>query len=82
VTESGTLLFTKDDITAGKEVFSKYALMSYGTLLGNGAYYGPDFTAEYLSFLAEKLLPRELLLELANKAKSHDPAALGGKRTR
>src|SRR5574341_547022 len=53
-TEGGTLLFIAADISAGKEVFLKYNLMSYGTLLGNGAYYGPDYTAEYLHLVAEK----------------------------
>ncbi len=51
----GTMLFTADDLRAGKSVFLKYNLMSYGWLLGNGAYYGPDFTAEYLHMVAEHL---------------------------
>jgi len=53
--EDGILLFTDGDITAGKEVFLKYNLMSYGSLLGNGAYYGPDYTAEYLHLISEGL---------------------------
>lgn len=52
--EQGDLLFAAGDITAGKKVFLKYNLMSYGSLLGNGSYYGPDYTAEYLHLLAEK----------------------------
>ena len=52
-TNDGALLFTAADIIAGKEVFLKYNLMSYGTLLGNGAYYGPDYAAEYLNFLKD-----------------------------
>lgn len=54
-TEDGATLFTQEELTAGKEVFHKYNLMSYGTLLGNGAYYGPDYTAEYLRFVSEEV---------------------------
>lgn len=59
VTSDGEELFTYDDLTAGKAVFHKYNLMSYGTLLGNGAYYGPDYTAEYLGFVARGLEGRD-----------------------
>lgn len=54
----GEVLFTYEDLTAGKAVFHKYNLMSYGTLLGNGAYYGPDYTAEYLGFVSAELAMR------------------------
>ncbi|WML44022.1 nitric-oxide reductase large subunit [Neobacillus sp. PS3-40] len=49
VTDShGQVLFTKDSIKGGQAVFQKYALMDYGTVLGNGSYMGPDYTAEAL----------------------------------
>lgn len=38
-------LYTHDDIIQGKAYFQKYVLMDHGTLLGNGAYIGPDYTA-------------------------------------
>ncbi len=38
-------LYTYDDIVQGKAYFQKYVLMDHGTLLGNGAYIGPDYTA-------------------------------------
>ncbi len=44
----GNILFTSSDIKAGQEVFLKYGLMDDGTLLGHGAYLGPDYSAEYL----------------------------------
>jgi len=66
--EKGTLLFTNEDIQAGKEVFLKYNLMSYGTLLGNGAYYGPDYTAEYLNFVSKKI--REFVPEETEKVRN------------
>jgi nitric oxide reductase subunit B len=48
VSQSGQLLFTKDDITRGQELYQARGLMEYGSVLGHGAYLGPDFTAEYL----------------------------------
>jgi len=48
----GNILFTKDDIQSGQQVFLKYGLMEHGTLWGHGAYLGPDYTAEYLHDLA------------------------------
>jgi nitric oxide reductase subunit B len=58
-TTDGEVLFAYEDITAGKAVFHKYNLMSYGTLLGNGAYYGPDYTAEYLGLVSAELAGRD-----------------------
>jgi nitric oxide reductase subunit B len=48
VSESGRLLFTKQDITRGQELYQARGLMEYGSVLGHGAYLGPDYTAEYL----------------------------------
>ena len=48
VSESGQLLFTADDITKGQELYQARGLMQYGSVLGHGAYLGPDYTAEYL----------------------------------
>ncbi len=45
-------VFTKDDILKGQEVFQKYALMEYGSMFGDGAYRGPDFTAEALHYVS------------------------------
>jgi nitric oxide reductase subunit B len=52
VSASGEVVFTGDDITAGQQVFLKYALMENGTIWGHGAYLGPDFSAEYLHALS------------------------------
>ena len=49
----GDVLFTKDEIKGGQAVFQKYALMDYGTVLGNGSYMGPDYTAEALKIYTE-----------------------------
>jgi len=53
VDPSGRVLFTREDILGGQEVFLKYGLMENGTIWGHGAYLGPDFSAEYLRALGE-----------------------------
>ena len=50
------VLFTRDDIIGGMNVFQRYGLMEYGSVYGHGAYLGPDFTAEYLHKSAESLV--------------------------
>jgi nitric oxide reductase subunit B len=45
---AGQILFTADDVQQGQELFRKRGLMNYGTVLGHGAYLGPDYTAEAL----------------------------------
>ncbi|AGC61057.1 nitric-oxide reductase subunit B [Mycobacterium liflandii 128FXT] len=53
VGESGETLFTGAQITRGQEVYQARGLMQYGSVLGHGAYLGPDYTAEYLRMAAE-----------------------------
>lgn len=55
-TPEGEVLYTRSDIKDGQAVFQKYNLMGFGTILGNGSYFGPDYTAEYLDFLKEDLV--------------------------
>ena len=50
---NGQVLITKDSIKGGQAVFQKYGLMDYGTVLGNGSYMGPDYTAEALKIYTE-----------------------------
>ena len=52
VSAAGDILFTREDILTGQQVFLKYGLMENGTIWGHGAYLGPDFSAEYLHTLA------------------------------
>src|SRR5699024_1383390 len=49
----GETVMTKDSIIGGQSVFQKYGLMDYGTVLGNGSYMGPDYTAEALKVYTE-----------------------------
>lgn len=51
VDNSGEVLFTGHDITAGQEIFLKYGLMQNGSIWSHGAYLGPDFSADYLHTL-------------------------------
>jgi nitric oxide reductase subunit B len=44
----GRMVVAKEAITRGQVLFLKNALMDYGTLFGDGAGRGPDFTAEAL----------------------------------
>ena len=52
VDPAGEVVFTRNDILAGQQVFLKYGLMENGTIWGHGAYLGPDFSAEYLHVLS------------------------------
>lgn len=45
---NGSVLFTREDILAGQQIFLSNGLMEYGSIFGHGAYLGPDFTTEYL----------------------------------
>ncbi len=53
VTGKSEVVFSNDDILKGQGVFQKYALMEYGTMFGDGANRGPDFTAEALHLLTQ-----------------------------
>ncbi|MFZ1866584.1 MAG: cbb3-type cytochrome c oxidase subunit I [Polyangiales bacterium] len=44
----GTVLFTREEILRGQQVFATRGLMEHGTIFGHGAYLGPDFTADAL----------------------------------
>lgn len=48
VTQSGRVLFTGADITKGQEIFQARGIQEYGSIVGHGAYLGPDYTADYL----------------------------------
>src|SRR5262245_50379870 len=44
----GNVFFTGADVMAGQQAFLRKGLLEYGSVLGHGAYLGPDYTAEYL----------------------------------
>ncbi len=48
VAPDGSVVYTKDTIVSGKGVFQRTDLMDFGSLYGNGAYFGPDWGTDYL----------------------------------
>ncbi|MFC7157434.1 nitric-oxide reductase large subunit [Halomarina halobia] len=44
----GETVVTGEQVRAGKVTFQKNGLMNHGSILGNGAYYGVDYTADAL----------------------------------
>src|SRR5436305_15152226 len=50
------VLFTRQDILNGQQIFLKNGLMEYGSIFGHGAYLGPDYTADYLRRSASSVL--------------------------
>jgi nitric oxide reductase subunit B len=52
---AGKVLFTAQDIQLGQELFRKRNLMNYGSVLGHGAYFGPDYTAEVIHWMTEAM---------------------------
>ncbi|KXK21991.1 MAG: nitric oxide reductase qNor type [Bacteroidetes bacterium OLB12] len=48
ITHDSKPVYSKEDIQNGQVVFQKYALMEYGSVFGDGAYRGPDYSAEAL----------------------------------
>ncbi len=57
--EAGEVVFTHDQILGGQAVYQKYGLMDWGSVLGHGTYFGPDFTAELLHKRVELLRAAE-----------------------
>jgi nitric oxide reductase subunit B len=53
VSSKNETIFSKEEILKGQAVFQKYALMEYGSMFGDGANRGPDFTAEALHNISE-----------------------------
>lgn len=55
VSKNGKIVFSKTDVLNGQAVFQKYALMEYGSMFGDGANRGPDYTAEALHQIAKSM---------------------------
>lgn len=52
VTKEGKTIVSQQEIQRGQALFQKYALMEYGSMFGDGAYRGPDYSAEALHYTA------------------------------
>jgi nitric oxide reductase subunit B len=83
VSESGAVLFTGGDITRGQELYQARGLMEYGSVLGHGAYLGPDYTAAYLRMSTDDVATQLRALGVADprdrvvaefRANRYDPA--------
>ncbi|MGQ0553144.1 MAG: nitric-oxide reductase large subunit [Planctomycetota bacterium] len=55
VAEDGQVVMTAADVRSGQAIYQKHGLMDWGSVLGHGTYYGPDFTAEVLHRRVELL---------------------------
>lgn len=55
ITPDKQVVYSKEDIQNGQMVFQKYALMEYGSMFGDGANRGPDYSAEALHRTAEAM---------------------------
>lgn len=51
----GEEIISQGQILKGQEVFHRYALMEYGSMFGDGALRGPDFTAQALNERAKSM---------------------------
>jgi nitric oxide reductase subunit B len=54
--DSGEVLYTKDDIQTGREVWQSIGGMQLGSIWGHGAYVAPDWSADWLHREALALL--------------------------
>jgi len=55
ISPSGEKIVQRAAVERGQLVFQKYALMEYGSMFGDGAARGPDFTAEALHRVAVEM---------------------------
>lgn len=53
VSDNGEIIIPGSEILDGQAVFQEYALMEYGSMFGDGANRGPDYTAEALHRMSE-----------------------------
>ncbi|NHN47915.1 cytochrome B [Halostella sp. JP-L12] len=51
----GETVVTDEQVRDGKKAFQQYGLMNHGSILGNGAYYGVDYTADVLDLKVEHM---------------------------
>ncbi|MCC6691159.1 MAG: hypothetical protein IT235_06455 [Bacteroidia bacterium] len=73
---NGNAIITQQDIEKGQEVFHKYALMEYGSFMGDGAQRGPDFTAEALHWINEFMIDFYKTEFKSEKGRSADESEL------
>jgi nitric oxide reductase large subunit len=82
VGNDGKTIATQEQILHGQELFQGRGLQQYGSVLGHGAYLGPDYTAEYLRLTTDAAVkeyreqgkqdPRELVKNEWRKENKYD----------
>jgi nitric oxide reductase subunit B len=55
VDSAGKVLFTKENIIAGQDVYQRYGLTDHGAVWGHGSQRGPEFSAQSLHLIAEAI---------------------------
>jgi nitric oxide reductase subunit B len=55
VSTQGEEVFTAEQVTEGQQIFLRRGLQQYGSIVGHGAYLGPDYTTEYLRLSSEHI---------------------------
>jgi nitric oxide reductase subunit B len=58
VDRAGQVVVGADSIRRGQVLFQRYALMEYGSMFGDGAGRGPDYTADALHRVTEDMVTR------------------------
>ncbi len=67
---------TRTQIEAGKAGFQESDLMDYGSVYGNGSYFGEDFTAQLLHQWAMKTLNKFRKLTPSQKKQENSSSVL------
>ena len=78
VASDGTVLATFESIQGGQSVYLEHQLADFGTFLGHGSYYGPDFTAlavHELEGVYSNALPGREAVVAAFKTNTYDAAS-------
>jgi nitric oxide reductase subunit B len=71
---SGELLYTRNDIETGQNVWQSIGGMEQGSIWGHGSYLAPDWSAEWLHREAETLLALKLQTPLVGLSESQNIA--------
>lgn len=82
VGEDGTVLYTREDIETGREVWQSMGGMQLGSIWGHGAYVAPDWSADWLHREAMAVLDRWAMQAFERPFEQLDPAQQAGLKER
>jgi len=82
VDPAGKVVIGAADIRRGQTVFLRYGLMNYGSMFGDGAARGPDFTADALNRVARAMQAFHLAQEQPGAATPADQQSMARERMR